>query len=327
EGEVPGEQGINEEDLRRQIREELREELRREITEQLREENRMEWLVEGETTTNPTTTTTTKAADQVEGDKHQITDDDLLWEEGWELDWEDERSGKGQQQKRKTQEDDGGEGGSGIVGKKSQRESKGPEAGKSQGVVPAPTPTPKTLAGAGLTSLHQRMEHQGDKYGNWALTPERPILFLGDSNVTHIPEMSDARYQVVAYPGAQLAHAYYILKHRTPTSPEVQKVVCSFGINNRGPQGRKVKEAVTRLLGAAEGTFPNAEIKIPVINFSDGLPTKEKKVLQQLNDIIRDTGRFIPALTPEKFGTTVDQIHWTKQTGEEMLKHWLRHLN
>lgn len=35
------------------------------------------------------------------------------------------------------------------------------------------------------------------------------------------------------YPGANLAQAYHIIKHRTPMSANTQHVVLAFGINNR----------------------------------------------------------------------------------------------
>lgn len=41
------------------------------------------------------------------------------------------------------------------------------------------------------TSSFTRHEHVGNKYANWSLKPERPILIVGDSNLQHLPEIKD----------------------------------------------------------------------------------------------------------------------------------------
>lgn len=72
-------------------------------------------------------------------------------------------------------------------------------------------------------SILSREEHFGDKYGNWSLTPTRPVLIIGDSNISCLPIIDDDRIQMVSYPGAQLAHAYHLLKHKTGSTEEVQR--------------------------------------------------------------------------------------------------------
>lgn len=57
----------------------------------------------------------------------------------------------------------------------------------------------------------------------------------------------------------------------------VDKFVLSFGRNNRSQKDKK-KMPVTELKGAlktAQKRFPEAEIFIPVISFSNALPHKE----------------------------------------------------
>lgn len=177
-------------------------------------------------------------------------------------------------------------------------------------------------------SVQQRQEHGGDKYRNWSLTPERPILFLGDSNLSHIPPLDNGNLQIVSYPGAKFEHAYHIIKNKTPTSPQVQQVVLAFGLNNRERLNRAhFEKTIQRMLGAAYRTFPNAVIHIPLINFNKFLPTRHTDNLIFLNDIIQRTSHSIPLLPWESFRTQEDKVHWTLTTGKTMMSHWLKHLN
>ncbi|MGL4283372.1 MAG: hypothetical protein ACRCSI_07055 [Eubacterium aggregans] len=177
-------------------------------------------------------------------------------------------------------------------------------------------------------SIHKRHDHYGDKYKNWALAPSRPLLFLGDSNLGQVPPSEDGRIEVDYYPGANLAQAYHVIKHKTPRSPGVQHVVLSFGLNNR-EQGNPVLlgKSVERVLGAAAQAFPSAVVHIPLINYSKALPTRFIDNLKVLNDIILKTGHSIPLLPWESFRTNEDKIHWTPVTARAMLKHWLSQLN
>lgn len=79
----------------------------------------------------------------------------------------------------------------------------------------------------------ERQEHHQNKYKNWSLTPKKPILLLGASNLSHLPRIKNDKVQVVSYPGAKLEHAHHIIKNKTPTAPEVQQVILHFGLNNR----------------------------------------------------------------------------------------------
>lgn len=58
---------------------------------------------------------------------------------------------------------------------------------------------PQTVTSAGdeaARSLHRRHDHSGDKYRFWDLTLERPILFLGDSNLGRLPQVENSKVEV-----------------------------------------------------------------------------------------------------------------------------------
>lgn len=171
--------------------------------------------------------------------------------------------------------------------------------------------------------LYHSHDHQGNKYLNWTLSPTRQILIMGDSNISRLPLIKDPRIQVDCYPGANLSHAAHLIKNKTPTSDKVQKVILSFGLNNHKISNpTHLKKDLHAMLRAAKDTFPQASIIIPTINYSEDLPQYFQDNIKRLNHLIRDTTHQIPRLEKEKFSTGPDNIHWTKQTAQEMCKHW-----
>lgn len=171
--------------------------------------------------------------------------------------------------------------------------------------------------------LYQRHEHGGDKNHNWFLTPTRSILIIGDSNIAKLPQILDDRVQVDCYPGANLSQAKHLLRHNTTGSNGVSKIILSFGINNRN-QGISslLKKDLNEVLEGAKKAFPQAEVFIPLINFSDDLPISMRSHIKVLNYLIKETNRSIPRLAYVSFNTESDNIHWTPDTGKKMWDHW-----
>lgn len=126
---------------------------------------------------------------------------------------------------------------------------------ESSGLPPSPSLIPRRVSveqvGGLGSSLHQRLDHSGDKKGNWLFIPLRPILIVGDSNISRVPQFDDERIQLVAYPDAKLSNICWTLQHRTPKTPETQLVVLSFGINDRAS---KTIESLEKMV---KGAFKN----------------------------------------------------------------------
>lgn len=113
-----------------------------------------------------------------------------------------------------------------------------------------------------------------------------------------------------------------------PQDLVVEKVVLSFGINSRANKCRET--TVKNLQGAlrsAKRKFPYAEVWIPLVNFSEGLPEEEKENLQTLNDHIERNMPYIDLLPDYEFSTGDDDVHWTTDTAQAMFNHWMRALN
>lgn len=161
----------------------------------------------------------------------------------------------------------------------------------------------------------------------WSLTVREKWLILGDSNLARIPRFSIPGLQIDSYPGANFRHAQALMA-KSAGGSQVEKVILSFGINCRN---QRAKETSVKQLQAAVRTaknqFPNAEIWIPVINYSCALPLDERQTLQTLNAHIIKNMPYIPALGEFSFQTQNDNVHWTRDTAQNMLKHWARILN
>lgn len=172
------------------------------------------------------------------------------------------------------------------------------------------------------TPLYEFHEHNEDKLKNWRLNPSRPILIIGDSNISKLPSISDDRIQVDCYLGANLNHAKHLLRHNTPTSRAGPKIILSFGLNNgRHCNSTLIKKELHGMLEAAKVTFPQAEIFIPIINLSDDLPGIIKNNIKELNFLIKETGQQVPRLERQHFLMEINytgppkQVHKSQTTG------------
>lgn len=110
----------------------------------------------------------------------------------------------------------------------------------------------------------------------------KSVVVVGDSNLARIPSFENADIQVDSFPGAACHYLYEILKKKKPqTCQEVREVVLLVRLNNAL---KRVLPATTDkqlglLVNMAKQTFPNAKIRIPVINYSDRLDADQKHLL------------------------------------------------
>lgn len=181
----------------------------------------------------------------------------------------------------------------------------------------------------GETHLRRPTRHLNTtrKMQDWSLSVGKKYLILGDSNVSKFPPYQYTDLQIDSYPGATFRHAEAILK-KTTSSTNVERVVLSFGINNRTQKTRETTiKQLQKAIKEAKERFPQATIYVPEINFSGALPPLEQENLQQINKYIRDNCRYLPALQEMDFDTEGDNIHWTHSTAQKILKHWTAHLN
>ncbi|KAL3967168.1 hypothetical protein ACER0C_030790 [Sarotherodon galilaeus] len=165
------------------------------------------------------------------------------------------------------------------------------------------------------------------KMVDWGLSVSCKWLIIGDSNLSRIPPHSIPDLQIESYPGANFRHIQAIIAKATK-HVTVEKVVLSAGINSKQQKARETAiKQLQAAVRAAKLQFPYAEIWVPVINFSPGLPREERGVLDIINTHIYKNMPFLPPLPYRKFATEGDLVHWTRETGRAMLEHWSNILN
>uniref|UniRef100_A0A0F8AD58 Uncharacterized protein n=1 Tax=Larimichthys crocea TaxID=215358 RepID=A0A0F8AD58_LARCR len=174
------------------------------------------------------------------------------------------------------------------------------------------------------STIHRPKRHISTKHKtqDWVLSMGKRFAIIGDSNLSRMPPFECQELQIDSYPGATLAHAKVLIENAT-TSARVEKIILSFGINNRRATNKTVlTQQLLATMEAAEKKFPLAEIWVPLINFSPHLPLQEKSCLTHLNNKMQQRCLIIPKLDSKLFSTNKDNIHWSTQTARSMLEHW-----
>lgn len=127
---------------------------------------------------------------------------------------------------------------------------------------------------------------------------------------------NDSKAQVEILPDTKFWDAIRILRKGTPISSEVQKIILSFGLDDQEQSyATNSKKQLHQLIHVAQITSSNAEIFIPVLNFSCNLPYRVRRTILTLKHLIQDTPRPISRI-PQQFQTERDNIRWTPYTAE-----------
>ena len=183
------------------------------------------------------------------------------------------------------------------------------------------TPTPKTYKATRHINTPSRNKE-------WRISIWKKWLFIGDSNVSRFPEHQFQDLQIDSFPGTTFRNAVKIITESKEQNQSVEKIVLSFGINSRHskPKETSIKQ-LQMAVRATKKKYPQAEIWIPIINYSHELRDSEKRNLSQLNDHISRNYTHIPPIPQEQFETQPDKIHWTRTTANVILNHWTQTLN
>lgn len=174
---------------------------------------------------------------------------------------------------------------------------------------------------------HTRLD---DHNADWTLSTTRPIVFMGDSNLSRIPKFSHSNIQIDSFPGSTFHHLTDLVK-AAPVDERVELLVISAGILNC----HKYHEPSTTwnqfldLNRACKSKFPKALIYIAQISYS---PLLDQGIIDRVQDFnlrVQSKCRyFLPTLDPLDFQVNArDKIHWLKRTAEIMFDFWLGCLN
>lgn len=167
-------------------------------------------------------------------------------------------------------------------------------------------------------SSFTKHDHFGDKLANWSLSPDKPILIVGDSNLSRLPLIANK-----SNPSRFLSYPIHILQNHTPISESVEAVILSFGLNDKDNCSLfQFRQQLNQLFDAAITKFPWAEVFVPLINFSPSMLPRFKKNIAMLNQVLHDSGRSIPLIPDEQFSMVQAGIHWTPETATAIWGHW-----
>lgn len=165
------------------------------------------------------------------------------------------------------------------------------------------------------------------KLSEWSLSPSKPVLIIGDSNLNRIPAHAFTDIQIDSYPGATTYHLWKLLEKKAPTT-QTQKVIISIGINNKDldPKNTTNKQLLT-IHRMAKKTFPNALIRFALLNFSPYLTPLQIQNLTQINTFITTHFNHLNHIPSQDFLRHPDLIHWTTTTADNIFKYWCKQLD
>jgi len=174
---------------------------------------------------------------------------------------------------------------------------------------------------AGIT----RHPNTEQKNKDWTLSPVRPIIIIGDSNVSRIKHCPNDATQIDSFPGVKFTHVQVILEKLKPQQ-QVRTLILSVGINNRSQKSPTAIRQLQLLLKTAQIKFPNARILPVALNYSRELPREEELTILGINKFMK-TQDHIPTLSNKLFRVGCDNIHWTEATAQHMISKWMKALN
>lgn len=107
------------------------------------------------------------------------------------------------------------------------------------------------------------------KTTTWHVSIQKPIVFLGDSNLSKIPTFQGPKVQMHSYPGAQLDHITEIIRKMDGPNHQPEKIILAVGLNNGLTRNREptLRKCIQKLLKVTTDTFPCALVYVLLLNF------------------------------------------------------------
>ena len=179
-----------------------------------------------------------------------------------------------------------------------------------------------------------RTHHKDKEWRLPIISTSVRTLVIGTSNIGRITKLVDTSTALLSFPGAKFKHFVELFKKTKSESiyPQVDKVIFSCGINDRSNKVTTTTfPSYKKACNSARELFPNAQVFFVLPNWDITLPNWEQHNLEQLKKMIATDKsgvvHLIPAIPPSKFVVTHDKIHWTQETANRMLEHWLGFVN
>jgi hypothetical protein len=166
-----------------------------------------------------------------------------------------------------------------------------------------------------------------------SVKPTTDTLILGTSNLNRIARKPRRDMEIHSYPGGRFEHMANMLE-KTPVQDGPRRVIIAMGINdstNRVPL-QKVEAMVQKTAALAKQKFPHSEVYLAGINHSDNLNETALHRTSELNSIIQKLRGVhslsnIPPSTVQIDPKDRYGVHWTPDTAQKVLSHWVQNLN
>lgn len=208
-------------------------------------------------------------------------------------------------------------------------------------LTPSPQNSPKIQAGAqiGPTSVPRtpfkayRANQSNRKDTEWEFKKcQAKTLIVGTSQLSQITESRDPTLDIRSYPGMKFKHLKVLMDKAIKTNSEPSSVILSCGINDRcNKPDTTIFGEFRKVVNKAREAFPRAKLFYAMPNWSGNLPSTETKNLEKFSEMVGNSGtdivNLIPPISPDLFEVGPDNIHWTPTTANNILDHWLSHLN
>lgn len=159
-------------------------------------------------------------------------------------------------------------------------------------------------------------------------------LVIGTSNISKIDHTRDPSVALFSFPGAKFIHFTELFKKAKlarQVYPDVNKVVFSCGINDRGNcPAKTIHPEFKRAANRAREVFPRAQLFFVEPQWEETLPDNEKENLAGFKKLVQTKSsglvHLIPSIAPRNFMVIHDKVHWTTSTANRLLDHWLVHI-
>jgi ribA/ribD-fused uncharacterized protein len=165
-------------------------------------------------------------------------------------------------------------------------------------------------------------------------------VIIGDSNLDRITDLSTNHVEIHCFPGMSIHQANKLVEsyEHGPTSanpaPQPREVIISVGINDRCNAGPTIRTCTNKLFLNCRKQFPHSRICMAQVNSDHRLPSLQGEIITKVNSAIKayfGQDHAIPLLPSSRFHTAEAErhpyIHWTEPCANDILQHWLQHLN
>ena len=181
------------------------------------------------------------------------------------------------------------------------------------------------------TPVQEPLRHinSNRKASDWHIRIRKPQVILGDSNLSKIPSFRDENLQIDSFPGANMDHLNELMRKLVKPDITVKVLILSVGLNNchNRNQEATLKKCLLKLLKQAESSFPCASVHIPLLNIHTSFDRVQQASIRGFNELVVQKARFLSEISPLRFQTQGDGVHWTPSTARQILEHWRDQLN